>query len=209
MTHVAKGSFEVALTPLKEGATPGAWAPGRMALDKHFHGDLEATSQGEMMTAMSETKGSGGYTAFERVQGALAGRKGAVERPLERDEVFGPHRFSATAEWKPLMKRYLLFYLVPFLMVIGAAVYGISMAVSGCSASSPASSPRSPARPVLRQLPRREARDDRRWAPWRIGPCFPELATSCRSAGLGDRRRRDGGPRRTSARRCCSSPCSW
>ncbi len=77
MTHVAKGSFEVALTPLKEGATPGAWAPGRMALDKHFHGDLEATSQGEMMTAMSETKGSGGYTAFERVQGALAGRKGS------------------------------------------------------------------------------------------------------------------------------------
>ena len=44
---------------------------------------------------------------------------------------FGPHRFSATAEWKPLMKRYLLFYLVPFLMVIGGAVIAISMAVSG------------------------------------------------------------------------------
>lgn len=44
---------------------------------------------------------------------------------------FGPHRFNATAEWKPLMKRYLLFYLAPFLIVIGGAVYGISLAVSG------------------------------------------------------------------------------
>jgi uncharacterized membrane protein YjgN (DUF898 family) len=44
---------------------------------------------------------------------------------------FGPHRFSATAEWKPLMKRYLLFYLVPFLVFIGAVVFGISMAASG------------------------------------------------------------------------------
>ena len=44
---------------------------------------------------------------------------------------FGPHRFSANAEWKPLMKRYLLFYLVPFLIVIGGVIFGISMAVSG------------------------------------------------------------------------------
>jgi uncharacterized membrane protein YjgN (DUF898 family) len=32
---------------------------------------------------------------------------------------FGPHRFSATAQWTPLMKRYLLFYLVPFLLFVG------------------------------------------------------------------------------------------
>ncbi len=44
---------------------------------------------------------------------------------------FGPHRFSATAQWKPLMKRYLLFYLVPFLIVVGGAIFGISMAISG------------------------------------------------------------------------------
>jgi uncharacterized membrane protein YjgN (DUF898 family) len=44
---------------------------------------------------------------------------------------FGPHRFSAKAEWKPLMKRYLLFYLVPFLVFISAVVFGISMAASG------------------------------------------------------------------------------
>lgn len=44
---------------------------------------------------------------------------------------FGPHRFSATAEWKPLMRRYLLFYLVPFLLFIGGVIMGISMAASG------------------------------------------------------------------------------
>lgn len=77
LKHQALGSFDVTLTPRKEGSAPGAWAPGRMALDKRFHGDLEATSQGEMMTAMSEEKGSGAYTAFERVEGNLDGRRGS------------------------------------------------------------------------------------------------------------------------------------
>ena len=53
---------------------------------------------------------------------------------------FGPHRFSANAQWTPLMKRYLLFYLVPFLFFGGAVIFGISMAASGgtptCSAAS-------------------------------------------------------------------------
>jgi len=44
---------------------------------------------------------------------------------------FGPHRFSATAQWTPLMKRYLLFYLVPFLFFGGAVIFGFSMAASG------------------------------------------------------------------------------
>ena len=44
---------------------------------------------------------------------------------------FGPHQFSANAQWKPLMKRYLLFYLVPFLLLVGGAIFGIAMAVSG------------------------------------------------------------------------------
>jgi uncharacterized membrane protein YjgN (DUF898 family) len=46
---------------------------------------------------------------------------------------FGPHRFSASAEWKPLMRRYLLFYLVPFLLFIGGVIMGVSMAASGRS----------------------------------------------------------------------------
>jgi uncharacterized membrane protein YjgN (DUF898 family) len=44
---------------------------------------------------------------------------------------FGPHRFSANAQWTPLMKRYLLFYLVPFLLFVGAVIFGFSIAHSG------------------------------------------------------------------------------
>ena len=48
-----------------------------MSLDKQFHGDLEATSKGEMLTAMSAVKGSAGYVAMERVTGTLKGRNGS------------------------------------------------------------------------------------------------------------------------------------
>jgi uncharacterized membrane protein YjgN (DUF898 family) len=44
---------------------------------------------------------------------------------------FGPHRFSANAQWTPLMKRYLLFYLVPFIVFVGAGTIVVSMAPSG------------------------------------------------------------------------------
>src|SRR5262249_5697423 len=46
------------------------------SLDKRFHGPLEATSQGEMLTVMNPQLGSGGYVALERVNGMLAGRHG-------------------------------------------------------------------------------------------------------------------------------------
>jgi len=77
MTTLAKGSFEVTLAPLTEGTRKGAWAPGRMSIDKRFQGDLEGTSQGEMQTAMTDVQGSAGYTAIERIQGTLHGRKGS------------------------------------------------------------------------------------------------------------------------------------
>jgi hypothetical protein len=50
---------------------------GRMAIDKRFHGDLEAASTGEMLTAMTSVRGSGGYVAIERVSGSLHGRSGS------------------------------------------------------------------------------------------------------------------------------------
>jgi hypothetical protein len=50
---------------------------GRMSIDKQYHGDLEATSKGQMLTAMSgDVKGSGVYVAVERVNGTLHGRTG-------------------------------------------------------------------------------------------------------------------------------------
>ena len=49
---------------------------GRMTLDKVFHGDLDATSHGEMLTGGTTVKGSGVYVAVERVEGILQGRRG-------------------------------------------------------------------------------------------------------------------------------------
>ena len=76
MTH-ATGNFEVTLTP-QPLADPAADASlARLAIDKQFHGDLEATSKGEMLSAGTTTEGSAGYVAIERVTGTLAGRSGS------------------------------------------------------------------------------------------------------------------------------------
>lgn len=50
---------------------------GRISINKQFRGDLDATSIGEMLSAMTAVKGSAGYVAMEQVSGALHGRKGS------------------------------------------------------------------------------------------------------------------------------------
>ena len=75
---LACGPFEVKLTPQKPDNPEAEKANlGRMSIDKKFHGDLEASSQGEMLSAMTEVKGSAGYVSLERVTGTLHGRTGA------------------------------------------------------------------------------------------------------------------------------------
>ena len=69
---IARGAFEVTLTPLD----PHESTIARMAIDKQFHGNLEATSKGEMLASRSDIKGSAGYVAIERVTGSLDGRTG-------------------------------------------------------------------------------------------------------------------------------------
>jgi hypothetical protein len=49
---------------------------GRMSIDKSITGDLVATTTGQMLSAMTEVKGSAAYVAIERVDGVLDGRKG-------------------------------------------------------------------------------------------------------------------------------------
>ncbi|MFZ0310826.1 MAG: DUF3224 domain-containing protein [Candidatus Sulfotelmatobacter sp.] len=66
----ATGPFDVKLAPQTDDKV-GDPTVGRMSIDKQFHGDLEATSKGQMLTAMTETKGSAGYVAIERVTGTL------------------------------------------------------------------------------------------------------------------------------------------
>ncbi len=75
MNH-ASGPFEVKLTAQSDYQPEDA-PLGRMLLDKQYHGDLEAVSLGQMLGAMTATKGSGGYVAIERVTGKLHGRSGS------------------------------------------------------------------------------------------------------------------------------------
>lgn len=73
MKQTASGSFDVKLAPLDmQGDTLG-----RMSINKQFHGPLEASSIGQMLTAGASVKGSAVYVAVERVQGTLDGRTGA------------------------------------------------------------------------------------------------------------------------------------
>jgi hypothetical protein len=76
MTRNASGTFEVKLSPQPPDENVGDPTVGRMSLDKQFHGDLEATSRGEMLAVRTETEGSAGYVAMERVAGTLDGRSG-------------------------------------------------------------------------------------------------------------------------------------
>ena len=77
MSNHVSGPFEVKLTPqpMAEAGTESGLS--RMSLSKQFHGELEATSLGEMLSAMPAVQGSGAYVAVERVTGALAGHRGS------------------------------------------------------------------------------------------------------------------------------------
>jgi hypothetical protein len=72
----AEGTFDVKIHSLPPYNTSPDAKLARMSIDKHFHGDLEATSQGEMLSAGTDIKGSAGYVAIERVTGTLNGRSG-------------------------------------------------------------------------------------------------------------------------------------
>jgi hypothetical protein len=74
----AKGEFEVSLKPI-DFSVAGADGInlGRMTLDKKFHGKLEASSRGEMISARTGTPNSAGYVALEQVVGVLNGKTGS------------------------------------------------------------------------------------------------------------------------------------
>lgn len=77
MTTHARGTFEVKLTPQPLADSAADPSLGRLAIDKQFHGDLEAASRGEMLSAGTGVEGSAGYVAIERVSGTLHGRSGS------------------------------------------------------------------------------------------------------------------------------------
>lgn len=77
MTYHAKGSFEPVLTPQPPEDKAEGSTLGRMSISKKWHGGLDATSAGQMLTALTDVKGSAGYVAIERVTGKLNGRSGS------------------------------------------------------------------------------------------------------------------------------------
>lgn len=74
--HSATGSFETTMSPQPPYDTADGVTLGRVTISKRFHGDLEATSVVEMLSAVTGVKGSAGYVAIERVVGTLEGRVG-------------------------------------------------------------------------------------------------------------------------------------
>lgn len=71
----AEGPFEVKRTPEAVHAAAEGQL-GRHSLAKTFHGGLEGTSVGEMLSAGTATPGSAGYVAIETVTGTLDGKAG-------------------------------------------------------------------------------------------------------------------------------------
>ena len=76
MTAHARGTFDVKMLPQSEDETEGS-SLGRFTLEKQYRGDLEGSARGEMLTAMTEVKGSAAYVAVERFTGKLGGRTGS------------------------------------------------------------------------------------------------------------------------------------
>lgn len=69
----ATGTFDVKVTQQEDTTDP---LIARHVLDKQFHGALEASSKGEMLST-GGAKGTGGYVAIEIVNGQLGERTGS------------------------------------------------------------------------------------------------------------------------------------
>jgi hypothetical protein len=72
--HQAHGAFTVDVHPLTPAPAEGL---ARLSINKQIHGDLEATTIGEMFSGGNPRQGSAGYVAIEVVTGALAGKQGS------------------------------------------------------------------------------------------------------------------------------------
>lgn len=90
----ATGAFDVKLSPLTLSEQSADPKLGRMSIEKQYHGELEASAKGEMLTAQSEVKDSGVYVAVERVTGTLNGKRGS----------FAMHHTGVMNRGKPELK---------------------------------------------------------------------------------------------------------
>lgn len=77
MNQQVKGPFDVKRTAMETIDAGGGATFGRVRFEKRFHGELDATSVVEMLSAGDPASGSAGYVAVERLAGTLQGRRGA------------------------------------------------------------------------------------------------------------------------------------
>jgi hypothetical protein len=74
VSHQATGTFDVKVAPL-EVYNKDDKSLGHFSIDKQFHGALEGSSKGEMLSA-GDPSSSAGAVAIEKVTGTLDGRSG-------------------------------------------------------------------------------------------------------------------------------------
>jgi hypothetical protein len=75
--QTAAGPFDVKMVPQTTDDPTVAGPFGRMLLDKRFHGDIEATSNGQMLAGRTTTDGSAAYVAMEAITGTVHGKTGS------------------------------------------------------------------------------------------------------------------------------------
>jgi di/tripeptidase len=74
MTYRAHGSFTINTQPITPAPAEGL---SRFSIEKQIHGDLEATSKGEMLAGGDYKQGAAGYVAIEMVMGVLQKKHGS------------------------------------------------------------------------------------------------------------------------------------
>lgn len=72
----ATGSFEVKLTPQDDKTDDKSI--GRMTSEKQWHGAMEGSSKGQMLSGGDVSTGSATYVAIEKFTGTINGRKGTL-----------------------------------------------------------------------------------------------------------------------------------
>jgi Protein of unknown function (DUF3224) len=76
MNTLASGTFTVAMNAVAPSQRTGAATIERLTLTKRYSGPLDAAGDGDMLTALADTAGSGAYVAIEAIQGSLEGKTG-------------------------------------------------------------------------------------------------------------------------------------
>lgn len=72
---MAKGTFEVKMTPLAADAIATEASLGSYSIEKVWHGDIEGTSKAQMLATQFDDQGQL-YIALEKVTATIGGRKG-------------------------------------------------------------------------------------------------------------------------------------